>query len=184
MELDFVLERKSVKNLYLRVSPDGTVKVTAPQGMSLRRIRQVLEEKQDWILAQQQKYRAARQVWETSDLPVLDRDSLRLRLSERIPFYLAKWEPVMGVHAAQWRIRDMKTRWGSCNVRDRRIWISQALGAYPEECLEYVIVHELCHLLEPSHNAVFKGYMSRFLPDWQNRRSLLNTLSAGQKGAS
>ncbi|MDO5425218.1 MAG: SprT family zinc-dependent metalloprotease [Eubacteriales bacterium] len=181
--MEFILERKSIKNMYIRVRPDGTVHVSAPKRMSLRRIEQALNEKQDWILAQQQKYQAAGQLWETSGLTLPDRETLRQNLARKIPFYLAKWEPVMGVHAAEWRIRDMKTRWGSCNVRDRRIWISQALGAYPDECLEYVIVHELCHLLEPSHNAVFKGYMTRFLPDWPARKARLNTLAAGQKSS-
>ena len=101
------------------------------------------------------------------------KESLRKEVARRLPV----WEKKTGLYCSCWQIRDMKTRWGTCNVRDKRIWIAQALGAYPEECLEYVIVHELCHLLEPSHNAVFHQYMTRFLPDWKERKDLLNALS-------
>lgn len=91
----------------------------------------------------------------------------RGQLKARLPFYFNKWESIIGVKARAVTIRDMKSRWGSCNTRDKRISINLQLAKKPEICLEYVVVHELVHLLEPSHNAVFKGYMDRFLPDWR-----------------
>lgn len=178
--IPYTLERKSIKNLYLRIYPDGSIHVTAPRRMPLSQIEAFLVKKEDWIRKHQENvmHPAALDPALSSflPLPAMDREALRAKLSLQIPVFLKKWEPVMKVHALEWRIRDMHTRWGTCNVRDKRIWIAQALGAYPEECLEYVIVHELCHLLEPSHNAVFHQYMTRFLPDWKERKDLLNAL--------
>lgn len=91
----------------------------------------------------------------------------REQLRERLPKLFKKWESVIGVRAEAVTIRNMKSRWGSCNTRDNRISINLQLAKKPVICLEYVIIHELVHLLEPSHNAVFKGYMDRFIPDWR-----------------
>ncbi len=85
----------------------------------------------------------------------------------------AEWEDIIGVKAREWRVKDMKTRWGTCNVRDERIWINLQLAKMDRECLEYVIVHELVHLLERSHNHIFRAYMDKYMPDWRNRRKRL-----------
>ncbi len=76
----------------------------------------------------------------------------------------------MGVRATGWTLRKMKTRWGSCTVNTGRIRINTRLYFFPEEILEYIVVHELCHLIEPSHDQRFQAYMTRFLPDWRERR--------------
>lgn len=98
----------------------------------------------------------------------------RDELARAIPSLLEKGERIVGVRAQEWRIRSMKTRWGSCNTRERRIWLNLRLAQKPPECLGYVIVHELCHLLEHGHNAVFWGYMDRFYPAWREVRKTLN----------
>jgi predicted metal-dependent hydrolase len=67
----------------------------------------------------------------------------------------------------------MKTRWGTCNTRDHRIWLNLYLIKKPIACLEYVLVHEMVHLLEASHNKRFYKLMSYFMPDWQERKKLL-----------
>jgi len=97
----------------------------------------------------------------------------REQLSLEIPQLMEKWEGIMGVKSCSWHIRKMKTRWGTCNTRDRRIWLSLHLAKKTKECLEYVVVHELCHLIERSHNEVFKHWMTCFLPDWRIRRKAL-----------
>lgn len=97
----------------------------------------------------------------------------RDQLKAVIPAILERWETRIGVKAKEWRIKKMKTRWGTCNVRDRRIWISLQLAPKPLECLEYVIVHELIHLLERNHNAAFWSYMDQFYPDWREIRNKL-----------
>ena len=98
----------------------------------------------------------------------------RERLKASIPRLIEVWEPFMGVTVKEWRIRKMRTRWGSCSVRNGRIWLSLELAKKPIRCLEYVIVHEMAHLIEPSHNRRFWGILDRHLPDWRARRDDLN----------
>ena len=97
----------------------------------------------------------------------------RERLKELIPPLLARWEAAIGVKTADWGVKRMKTRWGTCSIRARRIWLNLELATRPAECLEYVIVHELAHLLERSHDKRFKGLLDRFLPDWRELRAVL-----------
>ena len=85
----------------------------------------------------------------------------------------------MNVTVGEWRIRRMKTRWGSCNIAARRVWFSLELARKPAPCLEYIVVHELTHLLERGHGARFKALMDEFLPDWRERRKLLNAAVNG-----
>lgn len=85
-----------------------------------------------------------------------------------------KWQKLIGVQASGVGIRNMKTRWGTCNVKTRKIWLSLRLMQKAPEYMEYVVVHELVHLLEKSHNQVFKGYMDQFLPQWRTLRKKLN----------
>jgi len=91
----------------------------------------------------------------------------RKRLREQIPPLLAKWEPRVGMTAAEVRIRKMKTRWGSCNTAVRRIWLNLELVKKPPLCLEYVLVHELVHLLERHHNDRFRELMDSLMPKWR-----------------
>lgn len=90
-----------------------------------------------------------------------------------LPQLILDWETIIGVKVNQWRIRKMKTRWGSCNPRAARIWLNLSLIKKPQVCLEYVLVHELIHLLEPSHNQRFYDLMSKFMPRWQEYHQLL-----------
>lgn len=94
-------------------------------------------------------------------------------LQAKIPPLIERWQKVIGVKVKEWRLRKMKTRWGSCNPQARRIWLNSELAKKPLECLEYVIVHEMVHLLERRHNAHFYQLMDRYLPDWRERRSRL-----------
>lgn len=98
----------------------------------------------------------------------------REQLKALIPPLLTTWQPEMRVEAAQWGIKKMKTRWGSCNIRARRIWLSLELARKPAACLEYVVVHELTHLLERRHNRRFVAYMDQFLPTWRLARAEIN----------
>ena len=98
----------------------------------------------------------------------------REELSSRIPKLLSHWERIIGVRSESWGLRDMTTRWGTCNVRQKKICLNLKLAGKAPECLEYVIVHELVHLLERSHNHIFKSYMDQFLPDWRHIKARLN----------
>jgi predicted metal-dependent hydrolase len=98
----------------------------------------------------------------------------RERLKELIPPYIEKWEKVMKVKANEYGIKKMKTRWGTCNTKAKRIWINLELAKKPIHCLEYIIVHEMVHLLERKHNDKFKAYMNAFIPQWKQYRQELN----------
>ncbi|SHI90193.1 hypothetical protein SAMN02745146_1856 [Hymenobacter daecheongensis DSM 21074] len=91
----------------------------------------------------------------------------RARLKEQLPALLAHWEPIVGVRATAWGVKQMKTRWGTCNIRAKRIWLNLELIKHPTPSLEYVVVHELVHLHERLHNARFWGLMDQFMPDWR-----------------
>ncbi|MDB0526226.1 M48 family metallopeptidase [Ralstonia solanacearum] len=93
-----------------------------------------------------------------------------------VPALVAKWEPLIGVKVGRVFVQRMKTQWGSCNPASGAIRLNTDLAKKPPECLEYIVVHEMVHLLEPTHNARFASLMSLFLPQWQQLREMLNRL--------
>jgi predicted metal-dependent hydrolase len=100
----------------------------------------------------------------------------RRLLKQTIPPLIARWEPVMGVKVERCFVQRMKTKWGSCNHRACTIRLNTELAKKPRECLEYIVVHELVHLLEPTHNARFIALMDKYMPRWQFYRQMLNRL--------
>lgn len=98
----------------------------------------------------------------------------RRELKALIPPLISKWEEIIGVTVEDWGVKKMKTKWGSCNIQSRRIWLNLELAKKPVQCLEYVVVHEMVHLLERKHNDHFKGLMDEFLPQWKHYRNILN----------
>ena len=100
---------------------------------------------------------------------------IRYALKKKLENLIGKWEPVMNVKAQGFTIKKMKTRWGSCNVKSHHLNFNLALARVPEECVEYVVVHELTHLLEPSHNERFWKLMELYLPGSKELRKQLNT---------
>ncbi len=113
---------------------------------------------------QKAKYAEAIQVWY--------RELIRQEAEE----LLIRWEPRLGVKSNHLYIQHMKTRWGSCNSESGNIRLNTELAKKPRECLEFVLVHELIHLIEPTHNANFLKLMDQYLPRWQERRQTLNRL--------
>lgn len=113
--------------------------------------------------------------------PVAQRQNIvnewyRAQLKTQIEPLLEKWLPIIGVTLNDWQVKYMRTKWGTCNIEARRIWINLELAKKPVACLEFIIVHELVHLLERRHNDRFLGYMNRFLPNWKQLRDELNRL--------
>ena len=96
-------------------------------------------------------------------------------LREAVPPLLAKWQIILGVTCPDWRIRRMKTKWGSCSAQTGRIWLNLELAKKPVQCLEYVIAHELTHLIERHHNDHFIAVLDRHLPQWRAHRTKLNS---------
>jgi len=103
----------------------------------------------------------------------------RKKLKGQIPAVINKWEPIIGVKIADWGVRKMKTRWGSCNRKAGRIWLNLELAKKSPSCLEYVVVHEMLHLVERHHNDRFKELISDLLPSWQTTRDELNRSPIG-----
>lgn len=102
------------------------------------------------------------------------------RLEGILPDMIAKWENILGVKTAKVSIRDTRSQWGSCNRKTHNISISVWLGAFSEECIEYVVVHELVHLLERGHNEQFYGYLDQYYPKWRLCRDKLKELNTEQ----
>ena len=152
--LEVRLVRKRVKNLNLRIARDGGhVEVSAPAWMRRSEVVDFIRRKRDWIDAQMARI---------AETPMA-----------KAPALIAAWEPIMGVKAGKLAYRNMTSRWGSCQPSTGRICINVRLALYPPECLEYVVVHELCHLLERGHGPRFHQLMDAFMPDWKQRRAKL-----------
>jgi predicted metal-dependent hydrolase len=100
------------------------------------------------------------------------RDQLKPIVSKLIE----KWSQVLNVTVKEFGIKRMKTKWGTCNHDAQRIWLNLELAKKPLECIEYIVVHEMVHLLERNHNAYFIAYMDKFIPQWQHIKSELNRL--------
>jgi len=100
----------------------------------------------------------------------------REELKRMIPELIEKYEPILNIKVSEFGVKKMKTRWGTCNIQAKRIWLNLELAKKPYECLEYVVVHEMVHLLESSHNKRFQRLMDQYLPKWKYYRDILNKL--------
>ena len=98
----------------------------------------------------------------------------RQRMKEIVPGYIAQYEKAMKVQVSAFGIKKMKTRWGTCGIRAKRIWLNLELAKKPIECVEYVVVHEMAHLLERNHDKRFTALMDRYLPKWRFYKEELN----------
>jgi hypothetical protein len=103
----------------------------------------------------------------------------RQQLKTLIPPLIEKWQAVIGVQVAEWGVKRMKTHWGTCNVEARRIWLNLELAKKPVPCLEYIIVHEMVHLLERHHGERFSALMDQFMSQWRLYRETLNYAALG-----
>lgn len=172
-EFEVWILRKRIKNINLRVKPpDGRIEVSAPLRVDTSFVRAFVCEKRDWIRKQQERIAASPQGRAAAASPD-EVAQWREVVQAFVPPLIAKWEPIMGVKADKIAYRNMTSRWGSCQPSTGRICINVRLALYPPECLEYVVVHELCHLLERGHGPRFHALMDAFLPDWKAIRAKL-----------
>jgi predicted metal-dependent hydrolase len=105
----------------------------------------------------------------------------REQLKQHIPGLLDKWQNKIGVETNDWGVKKMKTKWGSCNIAAKRIWLNLELAKKPLKCLEYILVHELVHLLERNHNDKFRAHLDAFFPNWKICRKMLNSSPLGHE---
>lgn len=167
------LVRKRIKNLHLRVKPpEGRVEMSAPLRMPTRDIEGFVRQKRSWIEARRAELVDSPQARAAAATPE-EVAQWRAVVEACVPALVEAWEPIMGVRAGKLAYRNMTSRWGSCQPATGRICINVRLALYPPECLEYVVVHELCHLRERGHGPRFKALMDAYLPDWRQRRAKL-----------
>jgi len=159
----------------MRIVKNGDVHVSAPFGVSKAEVERFIEEHREWI-AEARKKTIERQNQRAAffnQLPLQTRaqadDALR-RLKALIEPMVERHAKEMGVKPSVVYYKPTISRWGQCNVKDRSICFSAYLLLLPEWCVEHVVVHELCHLLEPSHNARFHALMDRYFPRWREAR--------------
>lgn len=175
--------RKRVRNLNLRVHGDGGVVASIPWHTSRERAQQFLDAHAAWIFSRVSN-KAERQDVDADASPIYalwgrelrtedghvpgaeELDELwRGEVERALPEVIDRMEPLVSAHATSWQLRAMSSRWGSCTPARGSIRINVRLAAYPPECLEYVVAHELAHLLEPSHNARFHAIVARAIPN-------------------
>lgn len=164
---------KRMKSIRLHVKPTGEVTLSAPLGTSKACLGEFVRSKADWIRAQQAKQidsPAARAERASRE----EIEQWRTVVKARVPPLVVEWERILGVRVQKLDYRNMKSRWGSCQPETGRVCINIRLALFPPECLEYVVVHELCHMLEPNHGAGFKALMTKVMPDWKQREGILN----------
>lgn len=181
------LTYKRTGRLSMRIVKNGNVHVSAPIGMSKKVIEAFVNEHQDWI-AQARKKTAERQKQQESffnRLPLTNKTQ-KLEASERVKKLIEPmvqhYSKIMAVSPSSISYKPMKSRWGVCNVKQRSIRYSTYLLLMPHWCVEHVVVHELCHLLEPSHNAHFYALMDKYYPRWREVRKATRKIINGEYG--
>lgn len=103
----------------------------------------------------------------------------RSELKNELEKLVTKWEKKIGIKLNHWKVKKMKTKWGACNIEAKNIWFNLELAKVPIECIEYIVVHEMLHLLERHHNDRFKELLGKYLSDWESRKKLLATRMLG-----
>ena len=174
-EFEYQVIRSARKTMTLEVRRDGNIIVRAPLCTGLPRIKRFVNQKQEWVLGcleRTKEYREQKPL--SADLSESKRNVYIRKAKETITKRVSYFARLMGVSYRNITIREQKTRWGSCSIHSKKIRMNLQLAVKSEECVEYVLVHELCHLLEPSHNQRFYDLMSHFLPDWRERKQKLN----------
>lgn len=180
--ISYELAYKKVKNLNLRVRPDGTLWVSAPRRVGVREIDRFVSSRADWIEKAREKMRRRPPREPAPADPPDDQTCLAvfMPLVEQWRLVLAEWIP----QTPQIRIRYMKSCWGVCHPRKGYITLNSRLVYEPPAAIEYVVLHELVHFLHPNHQAGFHATMAKLMPDYQARRALLRHGKDGGTGKS
>ena len=159
----------------MRIVKNGDVHVSAPVGMSRDKVMAFIEEHKDWINEARKKTleRRRQRAAFFNKLPLTTRaqaDEALKRLKALVEPMVERYAKEMGVQPSRVYYKSTISRWGQCNIKDRSIYFSSYVLLLPEWCVEHVVVHELCHLLEPSHNARFHALMDKYFPRWREAR--------------
>lgn len=179
------LTYRRTKRLSMRIVKNGDVHVSAPIGISKKEVEAFISQHQEWIVearkktAERQKQRA-----DFYDQLPLSTRAQKVEAKEKIRALvepMIEWHSKeMGVRPTAVSYRAMISRWGVCKVKDGSICYSTYLLLLPDWCVEHVVVHELCHLLEPSHNARFYTLMDKYYPKWREARKETRRIAKGR----
>jgi hypothetical protein len=168
----------------MRIVKNGDVHVSAPFGMPKKEVEAFIVQHSEWI-AEARKKTAERQNQRAefyNQLPLITRaqkEHALLRLKALVEPMVERRAKEMGVSPSVVYYKPMISRWGMCKLKDRSVCISTYVLLLPEWCVEHIVVHELCHLLEPSHNARFHALMDKFFPKWREARKETRRVSKG-----
>ena len=168
--ITYTLIRRKVKQMHLRVRRDGTVAVSAWPRASTLEIDRFVAANADWIA----RAKSVRQKENAADAtPLPDKAQAQAQMQAICERFFPLFAGCVPGGLPEICIRDMRSRWGVCNLKRRRITFAQRLVQKPLAAQEYVAMHELCHLLVPNHSALFWAEVSQRMPDWKTRRALL-----------
>ena len=173
--IPYELERKSVKKINLRIRPDGTIYVSASSRHTMKQIEDLFLSNERIILESLEKAEKRKQM--ASGIERMSRAKEGEQCKRVVEAFCAKYYPpfaaACGGEMPEIRYRRMKSRWGSCAPSTKVLTFNTRLAYAPEECVEYVVVHEFCHFLYSNHSARFYAVVEAILPDWKNRRDEL-----------
>lgn len=169
--VEYTLIRKRVKNLNLRLAPDGSVRVSAPLRAGAASVDAFVAAHADWVKRAEARRRAAEAA--RAALAPPEKDQCLALFKEVSDGVFPRFEKVLGGKKPVIKVRDMRTRWGSCHPAKRQITLAARLALQPPQAIEYVVVHEYCHFMHPDHQAGFWALVESILPDWKARRALL-----------
>lgn len=190
-DIQLNISQKRVKNINFRLKP-YQLNVSIPLFISHEQAAQAIDKRVSWAIDNHAQVLAQRKqtpfsessavsnnllLWGEPQALILNHDEkiayYRQQLAKVTPALFNKWQPIVGAKAREVRFKKMHTRWGSCNTRESRVWLSVYLPAYAIECTEYVIVHELCHLHHPNHSAAFWQTVRDAMPEYQQWHDML-----------
>lgn len=176
--IEYQLTRKRVKNINVRIKPDGNIYVSSNSRVPVDYIDDFIRCKWDYIIKALDKYEEMRKNKTSQPVVVqeMDKDTMVKIFSqicqEIYPLFVEYDIPYPTI-----KVRTMKSRWGSCHTQKNIITLNSRLLATPRECIEYVVLHELAHLIHPNHSKEFYGVVESLMPDWKARKKELNKYS-------
>lgn len=172
--VEYTLTRRRVRNINLRVRPDGSVAASAASWVPVSAVDAFVASRADWVRQARQRVSLRREREENTPLP--SKAEALARMQAWCEVYYPVFAPTCpGGRMPKVAVRDMHTRWGSCSLRTGTLAFSLRLCTMPAAAQEYVVVHEFCHFAHPDHSPAFWAAVGRVLPDYKARRALLRT---------
>ena len=183
--MNIQLKYRRAGRLSMRIVKNGDVHVSAPIGMSKEEIEAFVSQHQEWIVEARKKTAELQKqrIDFFNQLPLATKPQ-KVEATEKVRALIEPliehYTEVIGVIPSFIRYKPMISRWGMCNVKERSICFSTYLLLLPNRCVEHVVVHELCHLLEPSHNVRFHALMDKYYPKWRDARKETRRIAKGE----